>query len=495
MTAFANTGMPSTGAGDGSLSGIDVHGGQTAGRAAERQASKRVVRSTARSAINWSGRAWGAVDMLVAGASFALAHSLSPYHGLGRAPIYSVAAGAAVFAVAVLCLNYVLGGYDRSNFTSVGRMTGRVLAVNALAVAMTTVVFGWLQYVQIGRWVLLNTFLLSAGGTFACRLAARELARRSKVSLLFVGPRAKFRPLATRIRHQHRNFYDRPAYLDLDNLLGGRGTAARRAAVLAAFERHQPDEVVVMDGDAAVPDVLSHCGGMLRAGCAVHAYAAYYERLLGEIPVDAVDERGVLGRGFDVGSLQTGLAKRPMDVLLAVLGLTIGAPLMLAVALLVRLTSRGPVIYRQVRVGRYGKPFWIYKFRTMRTDAERDGAVWAKSVDSRVTPVGGFLRKTRFDELPQLWNILRGEMSLVGPRPERPEFVEQLKRQIPHYELRHLVPPGLTGWAQVRFRYGATVDDAQRKLAFDLYYVRHCGLAFDAAICLRTIAAMAKGAR
>ena len=125
----------------------------------------------------------------------------------------------------------------------------------------------------------------------------------------------------------------------------------------------------------------------------------------------------------------------------------------------------------------------------------QSGAVWARAKDSRVTPVGGLLRKTRLDELPQFWNILRGEMSFVGPRPERPEFVEQLRQQVPHYELRHLVPPGLTGWAQVRFRYGATIGDAQRKLAFDLYYVRHCSLAFDIAFCLRTIAAMAKGAR
>jgi len=168
---------------------------------------------------------------------------------------------------------------------------------------------------------------------------------------------------------------------------------------------------------------------------------------------------------------------------------------MLVCGLLVKLTSPGPVIYTQSRVGRYGKPFTIYKFRTMQHDAEKGGAQWAKSGDVRATPLGRFLRKSRLDELPQLWNILRGDMSLVGPRPERPEFVEKLRQHIPHYDMRHLVLPGLTGWAQVRFRYGASLEDSQRKLAFDLYYVRHCGLAFDLAICLRTLAAMAKGAR
>jgi len=181
--------------------------------------------------------------------------------------------------------------------------------------------------------------------------------------------------------------------------------------------------------------------------------------------------------------------------LLAVVGLLIGAPLMLICAVLVKATSRGPIIYKQVRVGRYGRNFSIYKFRTMRTDAEANGAVWAQTGDRRVTPIGTFLRRSRLDELPQLWNILRGDMSLVGPRPERPEFVEQLREKIPFYDLRHLVPPGLTGWAQVRFRYGSTIEDARRKLAYDLYYTRHCGLTFDAAICLRTLVAMAKGAR
>lgn len=493
MTAFAKMGMPSSELIDplnpSSIVGKD--GYRRAKSEAERQASDRVKRSTARSAVNWSGRAWGALDMVIAALSFAAAHPVSPRFNSADAPAYSIAVGAGMFAFLLLFLNYVLGAYDRHNFTSVGRMAGRVLTANALAIALTTLVFGWLHYVHIGRWIVLGTFVLSAGGTFACRMAARELARRSKISILFVGPRRKFRPLATQLRYLHSAFYERPIYLEND----GGGVAERRARLMEALHQHQPDEIIVMDDDEAVLDVLHHSASVLRSGCAIHSYGAYYEALLGEVPVQTIDERGVMAHGFNVGSLHTGLAKRPMDVALATFGLALGAPLILLMAVLVRVTSPGPIIYKQVRVGRYGKLFWIYKFRTMRTDAERDGAVWAKAGDCRVTPVGTLLRRTRFDELPQLWNILRGDMSLVGPRPERPEFVQQLRQQIPHYELRHLVPPGLTGWAQVRFRYGATVEDAQRKLAFDLYYVRHCGLGFDAAICLRTLAAMARGAR
>jgi lipopolysaccharide/colanic/teichoic acid biosynthesis glycosyltransferase len=170
-------------------------------------------------------------------------------------------------------------------------------------------------------------------------------------------------------------------------------------------------------------------------------------------------------------------------------------PVYILVALAVKLTSAGPVFYTQTRVGRLGLPFQIFKFRTMRTDAEKDGAVWAQKNDDRVTPIGKFLRRSRLDEIPQFWNILKGEMSFVGPRPERPEFVHELEEKIPYYQMRHLVNPGLTGWAQIRYRYGASVEDSKRKLAFDLYYVRHYGIGLDLEIILRTLIAMAQGAR
>jgi lipopolysaccharide/colanic/teichoic acid biosynthesis glycosyltransferase len=153
----------------------------------------------------------------------------------------------------------------------------------------------------------------------------------------------------------------------------------------------------------------------------------------------------------------------------------------------IKLTSPGPVIYRQKRVGQNGQIYEILKFRTMRQDAETHGAQWAVEDDPRVTKVGRFLRLTRIDEIPQLWNVLKGDMRFVGPRPERPEFVKILAEQIPYYQLRHIVPPGITGWAQVRYRYGATVDDAKRKLTYDLYYIKHASLALDLLIVFETL--------
>lgn len=470
------------------------HGEQGGGlsiRMTTAEAASRRFRSTARSAVAWSSRTWGVLDLLLAAGSFLLAHVLSPQFHFSDGPHSTLFVGPVLFSISLVFFSCVLGVYDRHNFTSISRMAGQQLFVSAFALAITSLAFGWLGYVRVGRFIVVGAFVLSAALTFACRMVARELAQRSKIRVMFVGPKRKFRRLAVQLRCFHSAFYQRPAYLNLQ----GECVATRRANLESAFEEHRPDEIIVLDGTVGVLDVLHHSSSILRSGCGIFSYSAYYEKLLGEVPVDVIDERGVLGNGFQVGSFHSGLVKRPVDIVLASIGMLIGAPLMLFCAALVRITSPGPIIYKQVRVGRYGRPFWIYKFRTMRVDAEKGGAVWARKRDSRITPVGKFLRKTRFDELPQLWNILVGDMSLVGPRPERPEFVEQLRRQVPHYDLRHLVQPGLTGWAQVRFRYGSSIADAQRKLAFDLFYVRHCGLIFDAAIWLRTLAAMAKGAR
>ena len=154
---------------------------------------------------------------------------------------------------------------------------------------------------------------------------------------------------------------------------------------------------------------------------------------------------------------------------------------------MVRLSSPGPIFFRQTRVGLGGRNFRVYKFRTMRTEAEVAGAKWATKDDPRVTSVGRFMRKTRFDEVPQLWNVLRGDMGFVGPRPERPEFVPWLAEQIPYFNLRHMIRPGLTGWAQVRYGYGATLEEAREKLEYDLYYIKHMTLGLDLLIMFETV--------
>jgi lipopolysaccharide/colanic/teichoic acid biosynthesis glycosyltransferase len=190
-----------------------------------------------------------------------------------------------------------------------------------------------------------------------------------------------------------------------------------------------------------------------------------------------------------------GAAKRLVDALVAAAGLIVLSPLLLIISVAIMLDSPGAPLYWQERVGRYGRRFWIVKLRTMIRDAEVDGrAIWATAGDSRVTRIGAFLRRTRLDEVPQLWNVLRGEMSLIGPRPERPSIVEGLIEEIPLYRARHVVAPGISGWAQVQYRYGSRVEDAATKLQYDLFYIRNRSPLLDAIIALKT-AAVVLGAR
>jgi exopolysaccharide biosynthesis polyprenyl glycosylphosphotransferase len=202
----------------------------------------------------------------------------------------------------------------------------------------------------------------------------------------------------------------------------------------------------------------------------------------------------VFSTGFH-RSKTTLLLKRIIDLAFGLLGTVLFSPIIALTAIAVRLDSRGPVLYRQSRVGFTGKVFNLVKFRSMQLNAERDkGAQWAQADDPRITRVGRFIRKYRLDELPQFFNVIRGEMSFVGPRPERPCFVEELREQIPYYDERHSVRPGITGWAQVEYGYGASVEDAFRKLEYDLFYLKHLSILFDIAIVFRTIRVVLFGA-
>lgn len=218
-----------------------------------------------------------------------------------------------------------------------------------------------------------------------------------------------------------------------------------------------------------------------------------FEEISGRLSVDSLRPSAVIfSTGFKQ-SMVSRVTKRLVDILVSSGGLLMLFPLFVFVAFMIKLDSPGPVIYRQARVGLRGRPFLIWKFRSMRQDAEKLGPQWAQADDPRVSRVGRWLRKMRIDESPQLVNVLRGQMSLVGPRPERPVFVQDLRKIIPYYDLRHIIRPGITGWAQVRFRYGASEEDAHMKLQYDLYYVKRQSVALDMRILVQTVRVMLVG--
>lgn len=244
--------------------------------------------------------------------------------------------------------------------------------------------------------------------------------------------------------------------------------------------------IVALDQSEVVPTP-----GLLRArtrGVVIEDARAMLAALTGRVAIDTIPSSWfIFSEGFR-RSRYASAFKRLIDLAMSLVGLVLSMPIMIVVGLCVRLESKGPMLFRQRRMGIEGQCFELMKFRTMREDAEADGvARWAQKNDPRVTRIGGFLRKYRFDELPQFVNVIRGEMSLVGPRPERPEFVERLRAEIPFYDERHTMRPGITGWAQICYPYGATVEDALRKLEYDLFYLKNVSIFFDVAIVLQTV--------
>ncbi len=267
-------------------------------------------------------------------------------------------------------------------------------------------------------------------------------------------------------------------------------------ADLLEIVRHQGVSELILAHEGALPaELFQGVMACYEQGIAITPMPLLYEQITGRVPIEHVgqfDWQLVLPLEGDTLSFRLYLLiKRLIDVSLALIGLACFAILLPPLALIIRLDSRGAIFYRQERLGRGGKPFQIVKLRTMVQDAEKlSGPQWARKDDPRITRVGRILRKTRLDEIPQLWNVLRGEMSIVGPRPERPVFVDRLAQRIPFYRTRLLVAPGLTGWAQICYKYGNTEEDALIKLQYDLYYIRHQSIALDLLIMVRTLGKM-----
>jgi sugar transferase (PEP-CTERM system associated) len=358
-------------------------------------------------------------------------------------------------------------------------------------------VYYWLPESFIGRGVFTIAVglivLLIGGWRLLYDWVGRHMAPRER--LLIVGTSAAAVSLARELYDRHQELgVSIVGFVDPDP--SRVGAAVINPGVIGAIEdipaivkAHRVDRVVVSLADARGKLPMDKLLEMkLRRGVSFDHLASVYEEYTGKIAIENLRPSWLIfSEGFR--STRFGRAvKRLTDLVCATAGLLLLAPVMALVALAVRLTSPGPALYHQTRVGRNGQVFVVHKFRSMRTDAETDtGAVWAQSNDTRVTPVGRFLRRTRLDELPQLWNVLKGEMSMVGPRPERPEFVSTLTGQIPFYGLRHGVRPGVTGWAQVRYTYGASVEDALQKLQYDLFYIKHATVAFDLFVLFSTV--------
>lgn len=413
--------------------------------------------------------------------------SLSATHGLSLAAF-------------VFVINTASGFYRPASHRSLSQSCARAALAAMFALPLAYAISRMLPSGQSSDPAMAFAAMLGVAGVIVHRVYAAHSASatrpRSRVLILGTGPAAEVVGKTLRASDPSVEVV---GYLRSPNETQ---TAVPESQVFGAHlslaetaRRSQVNEVVVAlterrGGSMPMRELLD----CKIQGITVCDLATHFEKTLGQIRLDYVNAGWLIfGDGFNQGMVRTAV-KRVFDIVSALILLVVSLPIMLVTMLLVSLESRGPVFYSQERVGFNGKTFRVVKFRSMRSDAEVDGKPrWAQAGDDRITRVGRVIRKLRIDELPQLLNVLKGQMSLVGPRPERPFFVDQLVKDIPYYAVRHSVKPGLTGWAQVRYHYGSTVEDSQQKLQYDLYYVKNHTLFLDMLILFETVAVVLTG--
>jgi len=399
-----------------------------------------------------------------------------------------------VTLVCQLCL-YYNDFYDLTIVHSNRELVVRLFqAVGAASIVLAALYLA-VPALMIGDGIFVSALVVFVIGILGWRLFFNMLTRRLRLEerILVVGTGNSARTVTRQILAQRDFAYRVIGFIDEDpRRIGERivnpGIIGTPSDIPRLVREHQVDRIIVGLGDRRGRLPIDELLRAKMSGVRVEDATTTYERVTGKILIDDLRPSWLIfSDGFRVSRLTRGM-KRGIDLLLAVLLAIVSAPFMLLTAIAIAIESGLPVLYCQERVGENGRRFTLCKFRSMRLDAEEEGRpVWATDGDNRVTRVGRFIRKTRLDELPQLWNVLLGAMSFVGPRPERPYFVEELARQIPFYQQRHAVKPGLTGWAQVKYRYGSTVEDATEKLRYDLYYIKHLSVFFDLTIVFDTV--------
>jgi sugar transferase (PEP-CTERM system associated) len=402
----------------------------------------------------------------------------------------AIALLAAVFAAAFQFALYALDLYDLRIAGEDRPRGARLLKAAGMAILLVALLAMTLPGALPAGGLMGGAMGALAGALCARSFMAGLFAEPRRLLIIGTGDRA--RAVAGAVAEQGDEVFQVVALVDPRELSGPSGPPLEALAA----ERRAEFVVVACDDQRGVlgADVLLRC--RIR-GTRVYGAAGFCERVLRRIPVQLLRASDLAYADELTTSPLRRILKRVFDVVVSAAMLVGAGPVMILLAILIKLDSRGPVFYRQERVGREGRSYRLWKFRSMRPDAEAQGAVWARANDDRVTRVGRFIRKTRMDEIPQVFNVLLGQMSFVGPRPERPVFVEQLAREIPFYRLREAVKPGITGWAQIRYPYGASVEDARNKLEFDLYYVKNGSLFLDVAIIFHTVrhVVLGRGAR
>jgi sugar transferase (PEP-CTERM system associated) len=401
---------------------------------------------------------------------------------------------ALVTLICQLCL-YYNDFYDLTLVHSNRELVVRLLQAAGAASIILAAMYFLRPGLMIGNGIFVSALFVFLVAILGWRLAFNRVTGSLKLQerVLFVGTGESARKVARQILDQHDFAYRIIGFIDDDaSRIGERIVNPAIVGTPADIDRlvadHHIDRIVVGLSDRRGRLPIQELLRAKMAGVRVEDATTTYERVTGKILLDDLRPSWLIfSDGFRVSRVMR-MMKRTIDLVLSIVMVVLGLPLMAMTALVIWIDDGSPVLYRQERVGENGRTFVLSKFRSMRTDAEKGGTpIWARDGDDRITRVGRVIRPTRLDELPQLWNVIRGDMSFVGPRPERPYFVAELSREIPFYQQRHAVKPGLTGWAQVKYRYGSSLEDAMEKLRYDLYYIKHLSVFFDLTIVFDTV--------
>ncbi|NOX57760.1 MAG: sugar transferase [Planctomycetes bacterium] len=403
------------------------------------------------------------------------------------------------YAVCATCLttcSLIFGLNERATLYSRWHIVTRMLLTSVLGAILAYAIIYVGMYASLSRRIAALAFITYLVTGLSIRLLACYAIHSVKRKLVVVGSRKSAEAFVGRLdggflsAHEVMGFVNQSAAEATQSNLPGLGSTDELVGICRQMD---VKDIVVCNG-AQREKMTSWMLPCLRLGCRVTNEATFHETCAGQILVDEITPDWFLVSDLKAHCDEYASLKRLFDIAVASVGLLVSLPLYPILALLIKLEDRGPVFYAQDRVGKNGTIFKLFKFRTMKTDAENGESVWAKPNDPRTTRIGRFMRRTRLDELPQFYNILLGQMTVVGPRPERPDIQLDLCKHIPYWSERNLVKPGLTGWAQISFRYGSTIEDAKRKLQFDLYYLKHMNLELDVIILFRTLGTFLRGA-
>jgi len=398
----------------------------------------------------------------------------------------------AFFIVIVTFASYLMELYDTRKKQRKREIFVRSLVAAAASFFLLSSLFYIMPFLKFGRGLLLLSLVNFVFFQFLWHIIHKyvhELSIERRVLVIGTGPLAKLiGGLIVTTNHTHKLAGYFGCCRESVEVPGECIIGSGDEGIVEAARRENAEKIVISLTERRGSIPLRDLMDCKFSGIEVTDAPSFYEQVTGKLLLESITPGWfIFSNGFKV-TRPARAFKRIFDKILSCFGVLVTLPLFPLIALAIKITSPGPVLFRQVRTGKHEKEFVLYKFRTMRTDAEtKTGAVWAQKDDPRVTPVGKFLRKSRLDELPQLFNVLKGDMSFIGPRPERPEFVEKLKEQIPYYSHRHFVKPGITGWAQIKYPYGASVEDALEKLRYDLYYIKNLSITLDLLIFFETI--------